>query len=284
MNAFVRRLCLIALVVRFGIAAPFVVGAEETPSRPQRVLLIGQGPDGHPRATHEYNAAAHLMAKLLSRTERLQTIAVSADGEWKEGPELLDGVDAVVVFVSQGAHWIQEDAARLAAFQKLARRGGGLICLHWGMGTQDAKNIKAFVDLFGGCHGGPDRRYKVVDVRTKLVADSHPILRGIEPLDVHEEFYFKLKTPKSTDGFVPLIKVAIEDEDHTVSWAWERPDGGRSFGFTGLHFHDNWKHDAYRRLMTQAVHWVLKRDPAQDGDLVPLSSVDLELPPADTNR
>jgi type 1 glutamine amidotransferase len=247
-------------------------------TRPQRVLLIGQGPDGHPRATHEYNAATHVIAKLLSQTERLQTIAVSADGEWKNGPELLDGADAAVVFVSQGAHWIQEDAARLAAFQKLARRGGGLICLHWGMGTKDARNIKAFVDLFGGCHGGPDRRYKVVDVTTKLVADSHPILRGIEPLDVHEEFYFKLKTPESADGFVPLIKVAIEDEDHTVSWAWDRPDGGRSFGFTGLHFHDNWKHDAYRRLMTQAVYWVLKRDPAKDGDLVPLTDADLALP------
>ena len=167
--------------------------------------------------------------------------------------------------MSQGAASIQEDAKRLAAFQRLAKRKGGLLCLHWGMGTKDAKNIKAFVDLFGGCHGGPDRRYKVVDVRTKLVGKTHPILRGIEPLDVHEEFYFKLKTPQPAGQITPLIQVSIEDADHTVSWAWERPDGGRSFGFTGLHFHKNWQHEEYRRLITQAVLWTLKREIPTEG-------------------
>ena len=29
--------------------------------------------------------------------------------------------------------------------------------------TKDAKNIEAFVNLFGGCHGGDDRKFKVVD-------------------------------------------------------------------------------------------------------------------------
>ena len=246
----------------------------------QRVLLIGQGPDGHPRSTHEYNAAAGLLAKLLSRTQQLQAIPVSADGKWKQGPELLDGADTAVVFVSQGAAWIQEDERRLEAFQRLAKRKGGLLCLHWGMGTRDAKNIKAFVDLFGGCHGGPDRRYKVVDVRTKLVGGSHPVLRGIAPLDVHEEFYFKLKTPgqKAAGQWTPLIRVNIEDEDHAVSWAWERPDGGRSFGFSGLHFHENWKHEEYRRLITQAILWTLDRKIPGDGVEVPIDSSDLELP------
>ncbi len=281
-----NRICSCLCVVTIALTTILVSAEEDNPSktRPQRILLIGQGPDGHPRATHEYTAAANLIARLLSRTDRLQSIVVSADGDWAEGPELIDGADAAVVFVSQGAHWIQEDAARLAAFQKLAKRGGGLICLHWGMGTKDAKNIKAFVDLFGGCHGGPDRRYKVVDVRTKLVGESHPILRGIEPLDIHEEFYFKLKMPKSSEGFVPLIKVHIEDEDHTVSWAWDRPDGGRSFGFTGLHFHENWQHEAYQRLMTQAVYWVLKRDPEKHGDLVRITKADLELPPVTADQ
>ena len=244
----------------------------------QRVLLIGQGPDGHPAATHEYNAGVRLLGKLLSRTENLQTIVVSADGDWAEGPELLDGADAAVVFVSQGAKWIQNDAKRLAAFQDLAKRGGGLTCLHWGMGTRDAENIPKWLKLFGGCHGGPDRRYKVVDTQFKLASPKHPVLRGVDAIPVHEEFYFKLKFQQPLKQITPLIRVQIEDEPHVVSWAWQRPDSGRSFGFTGLHFHENWKHEAYRRLMTQGVLWTLGRDISVNGLSVEVSDSDLGLP------
>lgn len=263
----------------FFAALTSLAAAEDQLDRPQRLLLIGQAPDGHPPGTHEYRAASTLFAKLLTPVRRLQTIVVSADGDWPEGPELIDSSDAAFVFVSQGAKWIQDDAKRLVAFQSLAKRGGGLACLHWGMGTKDAANIPAWVSLFGGCHGGPDRRYKVVDVRTELASPGHPVLRGIKPIDVREEFYFKLKWPSPPEKVTPLIQVPIEDEKHTVAWAWNRPDGGRSFGFTGLHFHDNWKLTEYRRMMAQGVLWILGRDIPEEGLAVPLKAQDLIPPP-----
>ena len=39
---------------------------------------------------------------------------------------------------------------------------------------------------------------------------------------------------------------------------WQRDDGGRSFGFTGLHVHNNWRLPEYRRLVAQAILWTLK--------------------------
>jgi type 1 glutamine amidotransferase len=256
-----------------------LTGSSQSADKVQRLLLIGQAPDGHPPGTHEYRAAASLFSKMLAPMDRLQTIAVSADGDWPEGPELLDGADAAVVFVSEGAKWLQADAKRLAAFQALAKRSGGLICLHWGMGTRDAKFIPAWVELFGGCHGGPDRRYKVVDVKTQLATPSHPILRGVRPVELHEEFYFKLKWAQPAEQITPLIQVRIEGEDHTVGWAWERPDGGRSFGFSGLHFHENWKVDSYQRMLAQSVRWVLKREIPKAGVRVNLEAADFVPPP-----
>ena len=35
------------------------------------------------------------------------------------------------------------------------------------MGTQEAEPIEAFVDLFGACHGGPDRKYKVLETTSR---------------------------------------------------------------------------------------------------------------------
>lgn len=260
--------------------------AQDTPHRPKRILFIGQGPDGHPPGTHEYRAGAGLLARLVRpvvKAAPIQAIVVSADGAWADGPELLDGADAAFLFVSQGAAWIQEDSGRLAAFQRLAKRGGGLVCLHWGMGTKDAQNIEHFVNLFGGCHGGPDRRYKVVDVRTEIPHPEHSIMNGISPIDIHEEFYFKLKQPKNTALVTPLLRVNIEKEPHTVAWAFDRPDGGRSFGFTGLHFHSNWEQESYRRLMTQGVLWTLRLQIPPQGVPVPVKAHDL-IPPEQQDK
>ena len=49
----------------------------------------------------------------------------------------------------------------------------------------------------------------------------------------------------------PILRAPIDGTAETVAWAWERPDGGRSFGFSGLHFHDHWKRPEYRRLVAQ---------------------------------
>ena len=56
----------------------------------------------------------------------------------------------------------------------------------------------------------------------------------------------------------PALTAKIDGESHPVAWTWERPDGGRSFGFSGLHFHENWKRAEYRRLVGQGVLWTLK--------------------------
>jgi type 1 glutamine amidotransferase len=130
----------------------------------------------------------------------------------------------------------------------------GLAVLHWGMGTKDEKNVAPFVDLFGGCHGGPDRKYKVLETAASIADKAHPITRGLADFKVRDEFYYTLKFAKAK---TPLLNVAIDGETHPVAWALEREGGGRSFGFSGLHFHENWQMPEYRRLVTQGVMWTV---------------------------
>lgn len=252
--------------------------ADEPAAKPKRVLLIGQGPDGHPWSTHEYMAGQRILASCLQPVKGVQVIVVKADGAWKDGPELLDGADGVVLFVSQGAKWIQQDKRRLQAFQKLAARGGGMAALHWGMESRDAKDIEAFVDLFGAIHGGPDRKYKVLKTSTEVAAPKHPVMQGVKPVALREEFYYALKTTKSGGKLTPLLHAEIEGKQHPVSYAWERPDGGRSFTFSGLHFHQNWNEDAYRRMVSQAVLWSVDVSVPRDGLALKFDEKDLSTP------
>lgn len=286
------RLIFVLLGIVFvGFAGRSLADEPAAKARPQRLLLIGQGPDGsHKPTTHEYFAGVNLLARLLRDQPKLETIVVGADGDWRDGPQLLERVDSAVLFVAEGAKWLSADAARLTAFRDLAKRGGGLGVLHWGTGTKAAEPIAPFVQLFGACHGGPDRKFKEFDqVLPQWTNTEHPILRGLKPFatPVREEFYFALKQASKTGGvtlsdsesaITPLLRIPAEDVSGTVAWCWERPDQGRSFGFTGLHFHDNWKHESYRRFIAQAALWTLKRDIPEVGLSVSLTDQDLALP------
>uniref|UniRef100_A0A7C2P046 ThuA-like domain-containing protein n=1 Tax=Schlesneria paludicola TaxID=360056 RepID=A0A7C2P046_9PLAN len=121
--------------------------------------------------------------------------------------------------------------------------------------------------LLGGCHGGPDRKYQVLETELRPTSQSHPVTRGVSALTVREEFYYALKwsDPKPT----PLMEAVIDGEAWPVSWGWERPGGGRSFGFSGLHFHANWDRPEYRRLVVQGVLWTLGREIPADGVALP---------------
>jgi hypothetical protein len=272
----VMRLARIVVVIATSFAAlEAPCRADEPP--PKRLLLLGQGPDGHPGATHEYLAGQKILAQCLEQSPGLTVEVVRADEPWTEGPELLAKADGAVLFLTEGAKWVQNDPRRLDAFARLAARGGALAGLHWGIGTKDEAPIENYLKLLGGCHGGLDRRFVVVDETLTPAEPKHPITTGLEPLRVHDEFYFRLKLASGKHPVQPLVTVPIEGRDETVAWAWDRPDGGRSFGFSGLHFHENWRHMFYRRLVVQGVLWSLHLPIPAEGAKVDINERDLEL-------
>jgi hypothetical protein len=244
---------------------------------PKRLLLLSQGPDGHPKGTHEYAAGQAILKKCLSGVPGLEVAVVRCDGDWPDGPELLSKADGVVMFVSEGAKWLNSDPARRAAFADLAKRRGGLTVLHWGMGTRTAEHIEPFVTLFGACHGGPDRKYKYLETQFLVSAKDHPIMRGVSDFTIQEEFYYQLKTAPEA-RLIPLVKAAIEGEQPMVAWAWERPDGGRSFGYSGCHYHENWSRPEYRRFLSQGVLWTLQLTPPTSSFPADVTVEDLRLP------
>jgi hypothetical protein len=59
--------------------------------------------------------------------------------------------------------------------------------------------------------------------------------------------------------------IAASGRDEVMMWAFERPDGGRSFGFTGGHFHTNWGDDNFRRVFLNALLWIAKAEVPPEG-------------------
>src|SRR5437667_6581338 len=125
--ALLRRICVASLLLL--ILAANLSGAEA-----KRLLIVGQAPDGHPPTTHEFMAGAHVTAELLKPYKEIQATIVKADEPWPDGPKLIDDADGIVMWVTQGAQWMQTDAERHAALKRLAARGGAVVALHWSVG------------------------------------------------------------------------------------------------------------------------------------------------------
>jgi type 1 glutamine amidotransferase len=240
----------------------------------KRLLIVGQSPDGHPPTTHEFMPGAAVLSELLKPYRDLQISVVKADEPWTEGPGLIDRADGIVMFVTQGSQWMQTDSQRYAALKKLAARGGAIVAVHWSVGAKDAKYIQGQLDLLGGTRGGEQRKYQVLGVELKRADPKHPILNGIPDFKAYDEFYYALDLKP---GIQPLFKANIDGKDETVSWSWERPDGGRSFGFVALHFHSNWQLPEYRRYVVQGVLWSMKLPIPANGVNVDIDSKQLEL-------
>jgi hypothetical protein len=60
-----------------------------------------------------------------------------------------------------------------------------------------------------------------------------------------------------------------------VAWAFERPNGGRGFGFTGLHNHLNWRNPDFRKTILNAVLWLAHAEVPEQGVDVALTDAQI---------
>ena len=261
---------LVGLTCVLTLAGTFAHAAEDGA---RRLVIIAQGPDGHPPGAHEYVPQQKLLAELLSPVKSVTVKSIRADEEGADIPEAIRQADGVVLLVAEGGKWIDADPRRKTALAELAERGGGITAIHWATGSRTVDHIEALTSLVGACHGGPDRKYKVLTTSVHVAAADHPITAGLKAFRIHDEFYYALKRPPEQTGFTPLLEADIDGERHAYCWAWERPGGGRSFGCTSGHFLDNWNRPEYQRLFAQGILWTLKIDPPKE-NFPPQAAVD----------
>lgn len=240
------------------LLASFLLPAAGFAAEKKKLLLIGQGSDGHPPGTHEFMAGTRVLRALLEKHSDIEITVTKADEPWADGPAMLDAADGAVLLVTQGSQFMQKTPERFAAFQRLAQRKGALVALHWSVGAKDPQYIAGQLKLLGGTRGGPQRKYKILETSVSRMASEHPVLAGVPDFRIKDEFYYRLDLlPKEAPGFRPLLSAEIDGSPETVAWAWERPDGGRSFGYVGFHFHSTWEREEYRRLAANATLWCL---------------------------
>lgn len=278
----IRRLAGVAILAAGVVAALPVRGADK------RIVLIA-GKPSHPPGMHEFRAGSLLLQKALSG---VPGIAVQVyDGGWPskivdgarvDDDAALDGADAVLIYADGGRGNPAIQGNRIAVLDALAAKGVGLGFAHYAVEVPAGAPGDAMLRWIGGFY---EDHYSVNPMWTppfdKL--PNHPVTRGVKPFATHDEWYFNMRW--STDPAVqkrvtPLLVATPSDDvrdgpyvspkgpyDHiiaasgrpeTMMWVFERPDGGRGFGFTGGHTHANWGDPNERKIVLNALLWLAK--------------------------
>lgn len=147
-----------------------------------------------------------------------------------------------------------------------------------------------FLDLIGGYFEANWSVNPHWDATFKL--EEHAFTRGVEDFTMRDEWYFHMRFREGMAGVTPVLKdlpppeslsrpdgahsgnpavreaVLERKEEQTMMWAFERPEdlgGGRGFGFTGGHFHKNWKADSHRKVVLNAIAWIAGLEVPEDG-------------------
>ena len=237
-----------------------------------KILLIGKQPD-HPFGTHMYLHTQNMLAKCLHRTRGVETIV--SEG-WPQDPTTLENVKTIVVYSSPGAEFLL-DGPGSAALHRMMTNGVGLVTIHWASSVYE-KNLERlgerWMDYLGGSWVSNYGLSTDTSVLKQLVP-KHPICRGWEEYELHDEYYLKPVIKAAT----PLLQVSTKGEDVVVGWAWERPDGGRAYGTTLGHFYRNFQIEAFRRTMVNGILWTAHVEVPPNGAPVDLSEAELSLPP-----
>lgn len=265
-----------------------------TNAETKKIVLIA-GPPSHGVLQHEHKAGCMLIEHCLQGTSGVEIKVYT--GGWPEDPNALDGADAVVVFCTGGGRHLAIQENRLAQLRKVMDTGAGFGCLHYGVEVPKDKGGPEFLEWMGGYF---EAHWSVNPHWTAEFTSfpDHPIANGVKPFAVNDEWYFHMRFPENMKGVTPILSAVPPEKTmerpngaHSgnpavrkavaaglpqhVAWAYERPNGGRGFGFTGLHNHLNWRNPDFRKVLLNAMLWLAKAEVPEEGVDCPLSDEEL---------
>jgi type 1 glutamine amidotransferase len=289
MNIFAkipRPLLLPALCMLAAITGLMSTGHGEQSAAKKKIVFVA-GRQSHGSGEHEHRAGSMLLADHLNKSG-LPIEAVVVTNGWPEDKSVFDGASAVIIYSDGGGG--HPAMRQLADLRKMAEAGVGIGCIHYAVEIPAGEPGDAFLDAIGGyfeTHWSVNPHWD-----GKFEMPKHEVTRGVNDFEIRDEWYYHMRFRKDMEGVTPILSdlppkeslsrgdgahsgnphvreaVLERKEPQHVMWAFERPDslgGGRGFGFTGGHFHRNWQHDDFRRVVLNAAAWIAKVDVPESG-------------------
>ncbi|MDX1962482.1 MAG: family 16 glycoside hydrolase [Pirellulales bacterium] len=266
------------------------------PIGPRKKLVLVAGSPSHGPGDHEFNAGSQLLKKCLAQ-QTPQLVTALYKGGWPQDPTAYDNADGIMLYMDGGGGHPVIQRNRLAEIDNLMKQGVGLACAHYAVEVPKEKGGPDFLNWIGGyfeMHWSVNPHW---DAQMQSLP-QHPITNGVQAFKLNDEWYYHMRFREKMEGVTPIltavapestvgndgphsgnptVRAAVKNkEPQHLAWAYERPDGGRGFGYTGGHFHRNWRDDNNRKLYLNALLWICKLDVPAEGVQSSVSEVDMK--------
>ena len=244
----------------------------------KKQIVFVHGAASHGYGGHAYGPAFRMLARMLNEgVPAVHAVVVQDDKDLAP----LDTADAIFLG-SDGGNLVKKLGDRI---EPLMEKGVGLGCIHYTVDPTDKKAIQRLIAWIGGAY---EQHWSVNphwEADFKAFPD-HPVARGLKPFKCSDEWYYHMRFAEDMKGVTPILQAVPpestrqgKDGPHSgnptvrsrtgmpevVGWTYERPNGGRGFGFTGMHVHWNWAQDSFRTAVLNACVWIAKAEVPQGG-------------------
>ena len=281
--------------------------AEQAGGGPARIVLVAGPKDHGGPGAHEHSKDLNAFKGCLE-TSNIKNIKVEVYEGKVPDVSVLKGA-RVLVMESSGDRSQQEQHAlfpfdgttdhqgyppemteRLKQIDALAKAGMGVVVLHYATYVNNATARKYFTDWVGGFYESGYSRTAVTEWAVAPTDTKHPILRGVSPWTVREEFYIRNRMPETDPRRTPLLVATPTTETRLpaltapmvpggpaspltgpniepslISWAVQRDGGGRGFVMTGVHGHANLQMESYRKEVLNGIVWSARLEVPAEG-------------------
>ncbi len=260
---------------------PNATAAGQRNAESKRVVFLAGRPS-HGYGAHEHYAGCMILARRLEEAKPDYKIEVFQH-EWPQETEALAQADVIIMYCDGGqGHPVNK---HLDLVDTLAKKGAGIVCLHYGVEVPKGEPGQKFLQWIGG--------YFETDwsVNPHWTADfnefpDHPVARGVKPFSMQDEWYYHMRFVDDMKNVTPILTAippantlsrpdgphsgnphvrATAGQPQHVAWCFERADGGRGFGFTGGHDHWNWGQEDFRKVVLNAIVWTARGEVPANG-------------------
>lgn len=267
---------------------PVMAAAAFSATAADKKIVLVAGRDSHGAGAHAHRAGVTMFKAALEKVPGLKA-EVYTNG-WPQDVQAFEGAATVVIYSDGGGGhpFIQGD--RLKMLDGLMQKGVGLGCVHYAVEVPKDRGGQEWLRWIGGyfeTHWSVNPFWEA-DFKT---LPAHPVSRGVQPFKSNDEWYYHMRFPDGMQGVTPIlsalppastlqrpdgphsnnphVKAAVLErkEPQHLLWVYQRPDGGRGFGFTGGHSHQNWTNPHFRKAVLNAIVWSANAEvPAQGVD------------------
>ena len=282
---------LLAFLLSIALLASTAIAAEKA-----KIVFIS-GTPSHGRLHHEHRAGNMILAAALNKSGLDVNAVLVPHYGYPKDESILDGAATVVIFCT--GHRGHVLNPHLDSFDARMKKGTGVVMIHWATEAEKGKPGQKFLEGMGGfC----DLDWSVNPHWTAKFDKfpKHPISNGVKPFEINDEWYYHMRFVEGLKGVTPILsdlpgpetlrrkdgarsgnpavrRAVAEGKEQHVAWAYQRPGGGRGFGFTGAHNHDSWRDDNFRKVMLNAILWTAQVEVPKDGcPSAPLAKTDIE--------